>query len=87
MKRSYLVRSVIVVLCLLISLWQTEFSLPLLWERGHYFIDTVGRMFPPDTSFLDVILVPLRDTVYISFWEPFLAESSEQRGQYCVTGM
>ena len=66
MKRSYLVRSVIVVLCLLISLWQTEFSLPLLWERGHYFIDTVGRMFPPDTSFLDVILVPLRDTVYIS---------------------
>ena len=44
MKRSYLVRSVIVVLCLLISLWQTEFSLPLLWERGHYFIDTVGRM-------------------------------------------
>ena len=78
MKRSYLVRSVIVVLCLLISLWQTEFSLPLLWERGHYFIDTVGRMFPPDTSFLDVILVPLRD---------ILAESSEQRGQYCVTGM
>ena len=66
MKRSYLVRSVIVVLCLLISLWQTEFSLPLLWERGHYFIDTLGRMFPPDTSFLDVILVPLRDTVYIS---------------------
>ena len=66
MKRSYLVRSVIVVLCLLISLWQTEFSLPLLWERGHYFIDTVGRMFPPDISFLDVILVPLRDTVYIS---------------------
>ncbi len=66
MKRSYLVRSVIVVLCLLIPLWQTEVSLPLLWERGHYFIDTLGRMFPPDTSFLDVILVPLRDTVYIS---------------------
>ena len=66
MKRSYLVRSVIVVLCLLVSLWQTEFSLPLLWERGHYFIDTAARMFPPDTSFLDVILVPLRDTVYIS---------------------
>ena len=66
MKRSYLVRSVIVVLCLLISFWQTKFSLPLLWERGHYFIDTVGRMFPPDASFLDVILVPLRDTVYIS---------------------
>ena len=66
MKRSYLVRSAIVVLCLLVSLWQTEFSLPLLWERGHYFIDTAARMFPPDTSFLDVILVPLRDTVYIS---------------------
>ena len=46
MKRSYFVRSIIVVLCLLVSLWQTEFSLPLLWERGHYFIDTVGRMFP-----------------------------------------
>ena len=66
MKRSYLVRSVIVVLCLLVHLWQTEFSLPLLWERGHYFIDTAGRMFPPDTSFLKAILVPLRDTVYIS---------------------
>ena len=66
MKRSNLVRSVIVVLCLLVSLWQTEFSLPLLWERGHYFIDTAGRMFPPDTSFLKAILVPLRDTMYIS---------------------
>ncbi len=71
MKWSYLVRSVTVVLCLLVSLWQTEFSLPLLWERGHYFIDTAGRMFPPDTSFLKAsflkaILVPLRDTMYIS---------------------
>ena len=66
MKRSYLVRSVIFVLCLLVSLWQTEFSLPLLWERGHYFIDTAARMFPPDTSFLNAILTPLRDTVYIS---------------------
>ena len=66
MKLSYLVHSVIVVLCLLVSLWQTEFSLPLLWERGHYFFDTAGRMFPPDTSFLNAVLVPLRDTVYIS---------------------
>ena len=66
MKRLNLVRSVIVVLCLLASSWQTEFSLSLLWERGHYFIETAARMFPPDTSFLDVILVPLRDTVYIS---------------------
>ena len=66
MKRSYLVRSVIVALCLLISLWQTEFSLSLLWERGHYFIDTAGRLFPPDVSFLNAIIVPLRDTVYIS---------------------
>ena len=66
MKWSYLVRSVTVVLCLPVSLWQTEFSLPLLWERGHYFIDTAGRMFPPDTSFLKAILVPLRDTMYIS---------------------
>ena len=66
MKRSYFVGCIIVVLWMMVSLWQTEFDLPLLWERGHYFIDTVGRMFPPDTSFLDVILVPLRDTVYIS---------------------
>ena len=66
MKWSYLVRSGIFMLCLLISIWQTEFSLPLLWERGHYFVDTVARMFPPDTSFLNAILVPLRDTVFIS---------------------
>ena len=66
MKWSYLVRSVIFVLCLLISFWQTEFSLPLLWERGHFFFDTVGKMFPPDTSFINVILIPLRDTVFIS---------------------
>ena len=66
MKQTYLVRSVLFMLCLLISFWQTEFSLPLLWERGHYFVDTAGKMFPPDTSFLNSILVPLRDTVYIS---------------------
>ena len=66
MKRSYLIRSVLFAICLLVAFRQTEFSLPLLWERGHYFIDTAARMFPPDTSFLDVILAPLRDTVYIS---------------------
>ena len=66
MKRSYLVRSVIFAICLLVSLWQTEFSLPMLWKRGHYFIDTAGRMFPPDTSFLEAILAPLRDTICIS---------------------
>ena len=66
MKRSYLVRCSIFALCLLLSFWQTGFSLPMLWERGHYFIDTAGKMFPPDTSFISVILPPLRDTVYIS---------------------
>lgn len=66
MKWSYLVRCVLFALCLLLSFWQTGFSLPLLWERGHYFIDTAGKMFPPDTSFISVILPPLRDTVYIS---------------------
>ena len=66
MKRSNLVRSASFVFCLLISFWQTNFSLPLLWERGHYFIDTAMRMFPPDISFLYNILGPLRDTVYIS---------------------
>lgn len=66
MKWSYLVRCVLFALCLLLSFWQTGFSLPLLWERGHYFIDTAGKMFPPDTSFINVILPPLRDTVYIS---------------------
>ena len=66
MKQSYLVRCSIFALCLLLSFWQTGFSLPLLWERGHYFIDTAGRMFPPDTSFINAILGPLRDTVYIS---------------------
>ena len=66
MKRSYLVRCSIFALCLLLSFWQTGFSLPLLWERGHYFIDTAGKMFPPDTSFISVILPPLRDTVYTS---------------------
>ena len=66
MKWSYLVRSGIFMLCLLISFWQTGFSLPLLWERGHYFVDTVARMFPPDTSFINVILIPLRDTLFIS---------------------
>ena len=54
------------MLCLFISIWQTEFSLSLLWERGHFFLDTVARMFPPDTSFLNSILIPLRDTVFIS---------------------
>ena len=66
MKWSYPVRSGIFMLCLLISFWQTEFSLSLLWERGHFFLDTVARMFPPDTSFINVILIPLRDTVFIS---------------------
>lgn len=66
MKGSYLVRYILFVLCLLLSFWQTGFSLPLLWERGHFFIDTAGKMFPPDTSFISVILPPLRDTVYIS---------------------
>lgn len=66
MKRSYLIRCILFALCLLLSFWQTGFSLPLLWERGHYFIDTAGKMFPPDTSFISVILTPLRDTVYIS---------------------
>lgn len=66
MKPRYLVRSSIFAICLLLSLWQTGFSLPLLWERGHYFIDTAGKMFPPDTSFINAILFPLRDTVYIS---------------------
>lgn len=66
MNQSYLIRSVLFMLCLLLSFWKTEFSLPLLWERGHYFIDTAGRMFPPDVSFLNTILVPLRDTVYIT---------------------
>ena len=66
MKRFYLVRCSIFALCLLLSFWQTGFSLPLLWERGHYFIDTAGKMFPPDTSFISVILPPLRDTVYTS---------------------
>ena len=66
MKRSYLFRSVLFVLCLLVSFWQTGFSPHLLWERGHYFIDTAARMFPPDISFFNVILLPLRDTVYIS---------------------
>ena len=66
MKWSNLVRSGIFVLCLLISIWQSEFSLPLLWERGHFFLDSVARMFPPDTSFINVILIPLRDTVFIS---------------------
>ena len=66
MKQTVLVRSLLFLLCLFISFWQTEFSLPLLWERGHYFVDTAGKMFPPDTSFLNSILVPLRDTVYIS---------------------
>ena len=66
MKQRYLVRGSVFVVFLLLSLWQTEFSLPLLWERGHYFIDSAGRMFPPDISFIGVILPPLRDTVYIS---------------------
>ena len=66
MKRSNFTRSAVFVLCLLVSFWQTGFSLPLLWERGHYFIDTAARMFPPDISFLGGILAPLRDTVYIS---------------------
>ena len=66
MKQTYLVRSILFICCLLISIWQTEFSLPLLWERGHFFVDTAGKMFPPDTSFLSAILIPLRDTVYIS---------------------
>ena len=66
MKRSYLFRSVLFALCLLVSFWQTGFSLLLLWERGRYFIDTAARMFPPDISFFNVILQPLRETVYIS---------------------
>ena len=66
MKRRYLVCGSLFVICLLLSLWQTGFSLPLLWERGHYFVDTAVRIFPPDISFLGVILSPLRDTVYIS---------------------
>jgi phosphonate transport system permease protein len=66
MKRPFLVCSIIFALCLLLSFWQTGFSLPLLWERGHYFIDTADKMFPPDISFINVILPPLRDTVYIS---------------------
>ena len=66
MKPAYIFRFFLFAACLFLSLWQTRFSLPLLWERGHYFIDTAGRMFPPDTSFISVILPPLRDTVYIS---------------------
>ena len=66
MKPAYIFRFFLFAACLFLSLWQTGFSLPLLWERGHYFIDTAGRMFPPDTSFINAILGPLRDTVYIS---------------------
>ena len=66
MKQPYLVRSLLFVFFLLISFLQTEFSLPLLWERGHHFVETAGKMFPPDTSFMRFILIPLRDTVYIS---------------------
>ena len=66
MKQRFFVRSLLFFLCLFISFYQTDFSLPLLWERVHYFIDTAARMFPPDTSFIKVILAPLRDTVYIS---------------------
>lgn len=66
MMQTFLVRSFLFLLCLCISFWQTEFSLSLLWERGHYFIDTAARTFPPDTSFIKAILAPLGDTVYIS---------------------
>lgn len=66
MKRFNLFPGILFMLCLFFSFWQTEFSMSLLWERGHYFIDMACRMFPPDTSFFNVILAPLRDTVYIS---------------------
>jgi len=64
--KKRVIYSVLFLICLLLSLWQTRFSLLLLWERGGRFLEMAGQMFPPDMEFWTVIGQPLWDTLYIS---------------------
>ena len=67
MSKSAWFRIAAIVLCLLLSFWETDFSFAILWERGGRIFSMLGEMVPPDTDFLNIILGPLRDTVIISF--------------------
>ncbi|MBQ9634797.1 MAG: ABC transporter permease subunit, partial [Acidaminococcaceae bacterium] len=66
MSRGWLFRIGLFGLCLALSLWQTDFSAVVLWERGGRFISMTGEMFPPDVTFFGQILETLRDTLCIS---------------------
>ena len=66
MSRGWLFRIGLFGLCLALSLWQTDFSAVVLWERGGRFISMTGEMFPPDVTFFRQILETLRDTLCTS---------------------
>ena len=77
---TVLLRIVILIFCFLLSFWQTGFSFPLLWERGHIFFAAAREMFPPDIAFFKTIWNPLRDTIAISLLGTFLGAAAGAAG-------
>ena len=64
-SRTPLVLFILVVVSI-ISISVTGFNLSMLVKRGNQFWKILGKMFPPDTSYIPSIWTPLFDTIKMS---------------------
>ena len=64
-SRTPLVLFILVVVSI-VSISVTGFNLSMLVKRGNQFWKILGKMFPPDTSYIPSIWTPLFDTIKMS---------------------
>ena len=64
-SRTPLVLFILAVVTI-VSISVTGFNLSMLVKRGNQFWKILGKMFPPDTSYIPSIWTPLFDTIKMS---------------------